>query len=57
MGDRWEARISAMENIQEEFRHEIREMGEQLVKLTNLFENHIKTEAMHPRGPSLLPNQ
>ena len=32
-------------------------MREQLVRLTNLFENHIKTEAVHPRGPSLSPNQ
>ena len=57
MGDQWEARIRAMENIQEEFEHDIREMREQLVRLANLFEDHIQTEAMHPRGPSLLPNQ
>ena len=30
MEDRLEARISAIENIQEEFRHDIREMKEQL---------------------------
>ena len=57
MGDRWEARISAMENIQEEFGHDIREVREQLIRLTNLFENHIKTEAVHPRGLSPSPNQ
>ena len=57
MGDRWEARISTIENIQEEFRHDIREMREQLIRLTNLFENHVKTEAVHPRGPSPLPDQ
>ena len=48
MGDQLEARISAMKNIQEEFRHDIRKMREQLVRLTNLFENHIKTVAAHP---------
>ena len=52
-----EARISAMENIQEEFGHDIREIREQLVRLTNLFEDHIQTEAVHPRGPSPFPNQ
>ena len=57
MGDRWEARINAMENIQEEFGHDIREMREQLIRLTNLFENHIKTDAVHPRGQSPFPNQ
>ena len=57
MRDRWEARISAMENIQEKFEHDIREMRKQLVRLTNLFENHNKTEAVHPRRPSPSPNQ
>ena len=50
MGDRWKAWLSAMENVQEKF---IREMEEQLAKLTNLFEDM----TVHPRGPSLLPNQ
>ena len=49
MGDQWEARISAVENIQEEFGHNIREIKERLAKLTSLFEDHIKTEAMHPQ--------
>ena len=57
MGDQWEARISAVENIQEEFGQNIREIRERLARLTSLFEDHIKTEAMHPRGPSPLPNQ
>ena len=26
-------------------------------RLTSLLEDHIKTRAVHPRGPSLLPNQ
>ena len=57
MGDRWEVRTNAMENTQKEFRHDIRLMREQLIRLTNLFENHIKTKAMHPRGRSPSPNQ
>ena len=44
MGDQWEARISAIENIQEEFGHDIQEIKERLVRLTNLFEDHIQTE-------------
>ena len=50
MGDRWEARLSALENVQEKL---IREMEEQLTRLTSLVENM----AIHPRGPSPLPNQ
>ena len=57
MGDRLEARISAIENIQKEFGHDIREMREQLVRLTNFFEDHIQNEAVHPRGPSPFPNR
>ena len=53
MGDQWEARVSAMENIQEKLEHNIREMEGQLAKLTSLFEDM----AVHPRGPSPLPNQ
>ena len=52
-GDCLEARISAIENIQEECRHDIREMEEQLARLTSLFEDM----AIHPRSPSPLPNQ
>ena len=57
MRDQWEARISVIENIQEEFGHDIREIKERLVRLTNYFENHIKTKAVHSRGPSPFPNQ
>ena len=57
MGDQWEARISAIENIREEFGHNIREIKERLARLTSLFEDHIKIEAVHPWGPSPLPNQ
>ena len=48
MGDRRKARLSIMENIQEKFGHDIREIREELVRLTNLFENNIKTVAAHP---------
>ena len=53
MGDQWEARLSVMENIQEKFEHNIREMEEQLARLTSLFEDM----AVHPRGPSPLAHQ
>ena len=46
MGDRWEARVSAMEN-------NIREMEGQFARLTSLFEDM----AVRPRGPSPSPNQ
>ena len=51
MGDHLEARINAIENIQEEFGHDIREMKEQLARLTSLLKDHIKSETVHPRGP------
>ena len=57
MGDRLEARISAIKNIQEECRHDIREVKEHLAILTSLFEDHIKTQTVHSRGQSPLPNQ
>ena len=57
MGDQWEARINAVENIQEKFGHDIREIKERLARLTSLLEDHIKTEVVHPRGPSPLPNR
>ena len=57
MRDQWEARISAIESIQEEFGHDIREIKERLARLTSLFEDHVKTEAVHPRGSSPLSNQ
>ena len=57
MGDRWESRISAVENTQEEFEHDIREVKEHLARLTSLFEDYIKTQAVLPRGPSPVPTQ
>ena len=57
MRDQWEARISAIENIQEEFGHDNREMKEQLARLTSLFKDHIKAEAMHSRDQSPSPNR
>ena len=57
MGDQLEARISAVEDIQEEFGHDIREMKEQLAILTSLFEDYIKTQAVLPQGPSPMPTQ
>ena len=56
MGDRLEAWISAIENIQEEFEHDIWEVKEHLAILTSLFEDYIKTQAVLPWGPSPLPN-
>ena len=55
MGDRLEARLSAIENIQKEFGHEIREVKEHLAKLTSLLEDYIRTQTLHPQRPS--PNQ
>ena len=57
MGDRLETRISAIKNIQEEFGHDIREVKEHLARLTNLFEDYIKTQAVLPRSPSPVPTQ
>ena len=57
MGDYLEARISVIENIQEECRHDIREVKEHLAMLTSLFEDHIKTQTVHSRGQSPSPNQ
>ena len=55
MGDRLEARISVIENIQEEFGHDIRKVKEHLARLTSLFEDYIKTQAVLPWGPSPVP--
>ena len=52
MGDQWKARIGAIESIQEEFGHDIREIKERLAILTSLLKDHIKTVVVHPRGPS-----
>ena len=53
MGDQREARLNVMENIQENFEHNLRKIEEQLARLTSLFEDM----AVHPRGPSPLPHQ
>ena len=50
MGDQWEARVSALENVQEKL---VREMEEQLTRLISLFEDMM----VHSRGLSPLPNQ
>ena len=57
MGDRLEARISAVKNIQEEFGHDIQEVKKHLARLTSLFEDYIKTQVVHSRGPSSAPIQ
>ena len=57
MGDQLEARISVIKNIQVEFEHDIREIKEQLARLTKLAEDHIKTIAIHSQCPSPLPVQ
>ena len=57
MGDRLKARISTIENIQEEFGHDIREVKEHLARLTSLFEDYIKTQTVLPRGLSPMPTQ
>ena len=46
-----------MENIQEEFGDDIREVKEHLAQLTSLFEDYIKTQAVLPQGPSPMPTQ
>ena len=46
MGDRLEARLGTIENIQEEFGHDIREVKEHLARLTRLFEDYIRTQAV-----------
>ena len=48
MGDLLEARINAIENIQEEFEHDVREIKERVAKLISLLEDHIKAKAVHP---------
>ena len=49
MGDRLEAWINAIKNIQEEFEHDIREMKGHLARVISLFEDHIKTHMVHSR--------
>ena len=47
VGDHLEARLNVIENIQEEFGHDIREVKEHLAKLTSLLEDYIRAQAVH----------
>ena len=49
MGDQLEARISAIECIQEEFGYDIREIKEQLARLTKLIEDRAEARVVQPR--------
>ena len=49
MADQLEARINAIENIQEEFGHDIREMKRQLARLTQLVQDHSRIMAMYSK--------
>ena len=44
MGDHLEARLNVIENIQEEFGHDIWEVKEHLARLTSLFKDYIRTK-------------
>ena len=57
MGDSLEARINIMENIQEEFGHDIQEMKGQLARLTKLIEEHIGIVPEDIHGSSFNPLQ
>ena len=52
MGDQLEARISAIESIQKEFGHDIREIKEQLARLTKLVEDCAEAKVVQPRNSS-----
>ena len=49
-----EARISAIESIQEEFGHDIREIKEQLARLTKLVEDGAEARIVQPQNSSPL---
>ena len=57
IGDSLEARISIMENIQEEFGHDIQEIKSQLVRLTKLVEGHIGIVPENIHGSPFIPLQ
>ena len=57
MGDQFEARISAIESIQKEFGHDIREIKKQLARLTKLVEDHAENKVVQPRESSPLVTQ
>ena len=48
MGDLLEARISAVEQIQEEFGHEIQKIKKELARLAKLVEPRTEVELGHP---------
>ena len=52
MGDQLETQISAIESIQEEFEHDIREIKEQLARLTKLVEDRAEARVVQPRSSS-----
>ena len=52
MRDQLEARISAIESIQKEFGHDIREIKEQLARLTKLVEDCVEAKVVQPRNSS-----
>ena len=57
MGDQLEARISSIECIQEEFGYDIREIKEQLARLTKLIEDRAEVRVVQPRfSPHCFPN-
>ena len=57
MGDLLEARISAVEQIQEEFGHEIQEIKKELARLAKLVEPRTEAELGHPQKSSLSPTR
>ena len=57
MGDLLEARISAVEQIQEEFGHEIQKIKKKLARLAKLVEPRTEAELGHPQKSSLSPTR
>ena len=49
MGDQLEAQFSAIESIQEEFGYDIREIKEQLVRLTKLIKDRAEAKVVQPQ--------
>ena len=57
MGDSLQTRISIVEHIQEEFRHDIQEMERQLARLTKLIEGHSGVMSENTCGSLSFPLQ
>ena len=57
MGDQLEARISAVEHVQKEFGHKIREIKKELTRLAKLIEPRIEAKVVHPQEFSPSPTQ